>query len=276
MNERHDDGLSEPREPEAPVSPETPAAPEAWVPAAAPPVESTAKTSSTRRRAGIIGIILALLAIPGAKFVLPLIVGQTALAVIGAAMGGPYAKLPADVRAGFEQRFERVAPTGFTGMSEQEQADWIKDALSDGMPRLGDDLLVRRLSLQTLALEKADTSTCAAFALEDPVTDETSTKLVGYLDGDDLEDWFDIAISAIEAHAAGTAAPEAPSDAEFEPVFGAVFAGMAAADQEAVVALAEGNADEATACQAWLAVYRAIETLEPATRAMAARYDVLP
>lgn len=234
-------------------------------------------TASRRRKAGIVAVIVALLAIPGAKFLLPLLAGGAISVVIsGGAFVGPYERLPPDVRSAYQERIEAVEPPSFQTWAEAAQATWIESALVGGTPRLDDAELIRRLELQTTALRRADTATCAAFATETPITDATTGRLLHHLRDAELVDWYDIAIRAIEAQVAAVEIPRVISDTEAEALLVRVIEAAPPAESDAMQALFAGTADPALACAGFRALYEGIARLDPVDLAIAARLDVQP
>jgi hypothetical protein len=236
-----------------------------------------------RKRAALVGVIIVAAAAMGAvalKVLTGVLVAGIAAQALTGLFGGPYARLPSDVRNGFEHRVDAAVGDRIEGLSAPQTEARIEALLVDGLPRLDDETLVARLRLQVQALDAADTATCAAFTLSDlgvaRPTDEVSMAFIEGLDDASLTRWVEIQVAALEA--AGRASPAARTvTTEADELIAAVTEMVPAADLDSIVALTSGaSVSDAAACSAGRAIYHGVLALEPDDLAVVARFQVSP
>jgi hypothetical protein len=186
-------------------------------------------------------------------------------------------RLPADSRAEFERRLEAAAGD-IESMSNEEASRQVRIRVVAGMPRLDDTVLVRRLTLQTVALGRVDDATCGQFAQASfagqPQPEAIAIKLTDVLTEAELGEWFNVAVLALEADArkspAARSVPEPDASAVFERLLGSL-------DSTALQQIQTGatsTASAAEACVGARAMYNAIERLPDPDRRLIALADV--
>ncbi len=262
-----------PTYPTPPVSPNDPMPP---VPPPAP---------KKRSPVALIGLFLAVAgAALGAifvKFVLPLILVGAAGQVFDAAFGGPYMRLPADVRAGFEQRIEAVVGNRFDGQSDAEQTAGILTLVKAGLPRLDDGLVTTNFQLTGKALGAVDVASCAAVSRafvngSEPPNDPITT-MIGTLTDAELQQWFEIRVRAIEYEIAGTPDAIDISDEEVAPLYDQIFEIMDPAHIQTIGSLAGGQTvEDEPLCEAIRGLYSSVLLLPAEDVTLFSRYDVSP
>ena len=262
-----------------PVSPTPPVSPND--PMAAMPPPAPKKKSPV----ALIGIFLAVAgAALGAifvKFVLPLILVGAAGQVFDAAFGGPYMRLPADVRAGYEQRIEAAVGDRFEGQTDAEQTAGILALVLAGLPRLDDGLVTTNFELTGKAIGAVDTASCAAvsraFVNGTEPPSEPITAMIGTLSDAELQQWFEIRVTAIEYELAGTPAVIAVSDEEVAPLYDKIFELMDPAHIQTIGSIASGGTvEDGPLCEAIRGLYSSVLLLSPEETTLFARYDVSP
>lgn len=247
----------------------------------APAGDRQAARSSKSKRAGLVVGVVAALGVLAVKFVLPLVLVSVAGQALEAVFGGPYARLPSDVRDGFERRIEAAVGDQLEGLSDEEQSTQVQALIKAGLPRLDDATLETRYRIAGRAFDRADTATCAilaraVFTGTEP-SDNSNTKVIGALDDTDLRRWFEISVQAMEAEARGAPAATTVTDAAVEPLWEGVGSALSATDLAALVSIGNGETvDDASACSALRELYRATLGLPPAQVTLFARYDVSP
>jgi hypothetical protein len=167
------------------------------------------------------------------------------------------------------------------GMSDAAAADRLLFLVQHGLTRLDDPPLVRHLTLQTQALDRGGTATCAGFARaaiggKTPSSD-VARGLIGGLDDKSLQEFMDINIQGLEAEARNAPATRIVSDADVEALFTRLAGQLPEQDVTAIQALANGTTttDDA-ACHAVRSLYDTALTMEPKDVALLARYDIQP
>jgi hypothetical protein len=281
---------SEPATPHAPTSADDPTTPDAsqpgWLAAGAPP-ESAGPQPETPKRKGFgrVGYLLAGIVGVGAfaiwKFVVPLVLVGVAGQVFGSAFGGPYNRLPSDVRAGFEQRFEAAVGADFDDQTDAEQEARITALVKGGMPRLPDGLIDTNFRLSVKGMQTVNQAACTAIARsfftggEPP--DDAATALIDTLSDTELQQWFEIRVQAVEAESRGTPPAVLISDAAVDPLYEKVFLAMHQEDVDTFIQMANGTTvEDAKLCAAARGLYGSVLTLSPGEVLTFARYDVTP
>lgn len=244
------------------------------------PSETPAKTPVK-----LIGLVLAIVgAALGAifvKFVLPLILVGAAGQVFDGVFGGPYTRLPDDVRAGFEQRLKAAVGTTLDGQSEAEQSATILAMVAGGLPRLDDGLVGANFRLTAKAIGAVDVASCAAvsraFVVGGEPPPEPVTAMVNTLSDSELQQWFEIRVSAVEAQARGTPAQVLIDEEAVAPLYDELFEIMDPAHIETIGQIANGQTvEDAPLCTAIRGLYDSVLTLSAEDTTLFARYDVSP
>lgn len=163
-------------------------------------------------------------------------------------------------------------------MSNAEASRQIQARVQAGMRRLDDATLVRRLTLQTVALGKMDEASCGAFAQASfagrPQPETTAEKLMGAMTEAELVEWFNVAVLALEADARKSPEPRTVSEADTNTVFERLLGSLDPAGLEAIQTGADPSASPADACLGARTMYQAIEQLPDADRRLIALADV--
>ena len=251
----------------------------------APPASATGQPSTSGRRPktiviGAIGLVAALAVAIGMK-VAPFLAAGVLGSALAGAFGGPWDRLPSDVQAGFEQRLEAAVGDRLKSVDEAQRPAQIESLVRSGMQRLSDDRLVRRLILQTKALGAGDGSVCAAFgrqALAGSAVDATTaTALFSALPTEDVVEWIEIGVEAIEAEAREAPDPIFASEAEASALIDSIFASLPESQVQTMADVNQGlEATDAEVCAAILGLYDAANNLGPDSLAVMARIDVQP
>ena len=258
----------------APAAPPPPGPESGAVPPAAPP-----------RNRGRLGLVLAALAggagIVAVKILSGLVVGSVVGSALGSFFGGPYQRLPPDVRTQFEQRIKAGLGNQLDGLSETAAVDRVRSLVQRGIVRLDDPLLVRYMTVQVQALDHSETATCAAFARASVggkvPSAEISRGLLGKLDDRSLQEFMEINVRALEAEARAAPAARTISEDQADAMFERLAPRLSSQDVDTIQALGAGTTvtDEA-ACSAVRNLYDTALTMDPADVALFARYDVQP
>jgi hypothetical protein len=248
-----------------------------------PPVAPA--TPPKKSPVALIGVFLAVAgAALGAifvKFVLPLILVGAAGQVFDAAFGGPYMRLPADVRAGFEQRIEAAIGDRFEGQSDAQQTSGILALVKAGLPRLDDGLVTTNFQLTGKAIGAVEVASCAAvsraFVNGSEPPNDPITAMIGTLTDAELQQWFEIRVTAIEYEVAGSPAAIDISDEEVAPLYDKIFAIMDPAHIQTIGSIASGQTvEDGPLCDAIRGLYDSVLSLSAEDRTLFARYDVSP
>jgi hypothetical protein len=226
-------------------------------------------------------VVGAALGVTFVKFVLPLILVGAAGQVFDAAFGGPYMRLPQDVRAGFEQRIEAAVGDRFEGKSDAELATGILALVKAGLPRLHDGLVTRNFELTGKAMGAVDVPSCAAvsraFITGAEPPNDPITAMVGTLSDAELQEWFEIRVSAVEDEVAGSPPVIDISDEEVAPLYDKIFAVMDPAHIQTIGSIAGGQeVEDEPLCAAVRGLYFSVLTLPAEDVTLFARYDVSP
>lgn len=200
---------------------------------------------------------------------------------LGALFGGPYDRLPSDVRSGFELRLDSALGSQLNGLSDADRTARVQALIDDGLPRLDDATLVARFGLLGQAIDQTDVATCAAFARADfggtQASDEVSTKLVSGLDDPSLQRWVEINIEAIEAAARGAPPAHVITADDANAQLTTLVDGLSAADQATSSSLTSGGTvTDADACAVERSLDQGTLALAPADLAVMARLVVSP
>ena len=289
--------MTEPRTPspssgDEPTQPATPAAAppptDAPPPAVPPPADApvawgsgsgTPPAKPARTRGGqilvlVLAIVAAIAGAVGVRFL-----GQQAASLLGASFAGGevWNRLPADARDDFERRL-KAAAGDLESMSHEEAGRQVQTRVQAGMRRLDDATLVRRLTLQTVALRKIDEASCGAFAQASfagrSQPESTAEKLMAPMTEAELVDWFNVAVLALEAEARKSPEPRTASEAETNAVFERLLGSLDPAGLEAIQTGADPSASAAEACLGARTMYDAIEQMPAADRQTIALADV--
>lgn len=288
---RQDDFGTGAGEPSAPVSPEEPAPetaetssqvpPSPWAGGAPEgPVEPPAGKPKGKLIAAV-GVLAAVVVGLVVKFALPVVIGSAIGSAISSAFGGPWEQLPSDVRAGYEQRIKDAAGDRLDGLSKALVGTTVEGWVVAGLPRLDDVKLTRHLELEVQALRQTDEETCAGFsrhaASGTPFPNDVAVKFVSALDEAATIDWVGINVDAIEAELRDSPERTSVPASQSDPVLTAIVDQMSEADLQTLVALSGSETvTDAEACAAVRSLYDFALLLDPAERAVLARYDVQP
>lgn len=229
---------------------------------------------------GAVGLVAALAATIAIK-VLPFFAAGVVATALSGAFGGPWDRLPADVRNGYEQRLEAAVGNRFDGLSDAETGKRVEKLIFDGMLRLGDERLVRHLELQIDALHRTGDATCASFGRQSfggvAIADATSDALISSLETNGLVEWIGINVEAIEAETRGSPDKITVAESEVNRVFEAIVGGMTETELATISAInSGGTATDADVCAAIRSLYDKTQVLEPTLEAIMARYDIQP
>lgn len=263
-----------------PVSPTPPVVPGGPEPPPPPPA-APAKKSSKGLIAGFVAVAAAAIGLILVKFVLPLAIVGIAGEVLDSAFGGPYVRLPGDVRSGFEARLKTALGDTLKDQTDPEQSATILRLVTSGLPRLEDGLVDQNFRLTSKALAASDGASCAAVSravvagTEPP--ESAASAMINTLSDTDLQQWFEIRIAAVEAEVRGSPAQVVVEDAAVGPLYDKLFAIMSSGDIDTFRALAGGETvEDAALCSAVRSLYASVLTLPAADAVLFARYDVSP
>jgi hypothetical protein len=228
---------------------------------------------------GAIAVVAALVAGIGGKLLLGLLATSVAGAALSAVFGGPWDKLPSDVRNRYEDRLEAAVGSRLDGLSKEQQATQVEAWLHSGYVRLDDTRLVRHLELEVDALSKTDVSGCASFGRSSitgkRIDDDTSDKLVGALDQASMVEFLGMNVDAIEAELRGAPPPLHVTDVQTSPILQQMLTGLNPAEIQTLANLNAGqSATDAEVCTAIRSLYRQALALDPGSKAILARLDV--
>ena len=253
--------------------------------AVAPPVSGgPAKAKGKGKGKGGMVAVIAAVALGGGGLFLKYGLGFLAATVVsgalGSVFGGPFEKLPSDQKQAFERRYDAAVGDTLKGLSDTDASTKVEKLIVDGMPRLPDAPLVERLQLFSLILQGADEPTCATLARSLTVggTDEKAfAKALETLDLAKYARWVDINLTAMEAQAAGTPAPRAPTEEAVNLMFDHLSPHLTEAQVNGIVALTDGTeVADSEACSSFRALYAGLLALDPVDLNTAALYEVTP
>lgn len=267
--------------PDAPVAyVPPPIPPPGQLPPTPPPVEPP-KKSSTKLVGAFVAVVAAAVGAIFVKFVLPLLLVGAAGQIFDSAFGGPYMRLPGDVRSGFESRLEAALGATLKDQSDAEQTATIQGHVKAGLPRLSSSLVDANFRLTSKALGAVDVPSCAAVSravvtgAEPP--NAAATALINTLSDSELQQWFEIRVSAIEAQARGTPEQVVVSDETVAPLYDKLFEVMDPASIDTIGSIATGETvEDAALCTAIRDLYASVLTLSTEDALLFAQYDVSP
>jgi hypothetical protein len=267
--------------PDAPVAyVPPPIPPPGQLPPTPPPVEPP-KKSSMKLVGAFVAVVAAALGAIFVKFVLPLLLVGAAGQVFDSAFGGPYMRLPGDVRSGFESRLEAALGATLKDQSDAQQTATIQGHVKAGLPRLSTSLVDANFRLTSKAIGAVDVASCAAVSravvtgAEPP--DAAATAMINTLSDSELQQWFEIRVSAIEAQARGTPDQVLVTDETVAPLYDELFAVMDPANIDTIGKIATGETVEDEAlCTAIRDLYASVLTLSTEDALLFAQYDVSP
>jgi hypothetical protein len=189
-------------------------------------------------------------------------------------------RLPEQQRSILLERLEALTTDFEGGWSAQVEAR-VRILFNDGLVRLDDDLLVRRLQLSSAAFEAMDNSVCAAITRTGyagrMLSYEQAIAIMASLDAAQLSDWLDIHIQAAEAEKAGRPSARELSESETERVAIQLVRQLSTQDIDVLLALEERRpVGDAELCRATRAFYAAALQLPRRDRVIMALADVAP
>ena len=249
------------------------------------PVPGDAAPPPKRRsRAMIVGgiaILAGLIGSVGGKILIGLLAANVAGAALSSVFGGPFDKLPGDVKDGFEKRLETAIGNRLDGKSDSEKEAQVTAWLRSGFSRLNDASLVRHLELEVEGLNKTDVGGCASFGRASiggqPISSDTSNKIVGALDQLRIAEFLDLNITAIEAELRGSPAAVHVTAAQTSTAFETMIGGLGGPELRTLQNMTSGTSStDAEVCTAIRGLYREALELDPAGKALVARFDVDP
>ncbi len=245
-----------------------------------PPVEPK-KKSPVGRVAAFLVVAAAAIGAILVKFVLPLVLVGAVGQVFDSAFGGPYGRLPGDVRSGFEKRLDTAFGTSLDGQTDTQKTTRVLTAVKSGLSRLDDSLVAQNFQLTTKAIGAVDVPSCAAVSraivagTEPP--EAAANAMINTLSDAELQQWFEIRISAIEAELRGSPAQVAVADDQVNPLYEKLFTVMSPEDIDVIGNLAGGETvDDAALCTAVRDLYSSVQGLSVEEALLFARYDVSP
>jgi hypothetical protein len=215
------------------------------------------------------------------KILSGLVVGSVVGSALGSFFGGPYQRLPPDVRTQFEQRIKTGLGNQLDGLSEAAAADRVRSLVQRGIIRLDDALLVRYMTVQVQALDRSETATCAAFARASVggkvPSAEVSRGLLGTLDDRSLQEFMEINVRALEAETRAAPAARTVSEDQADGMFERLGTRLSSQDVDTIQALgASTTVTDEAACRSVRNLYDTALTMDAADVALFARYDVQP
>ena len=239
--------------------------------------ESIVKAKPKRGRiAALGGGIVVVVGLVALRFIL---VGAAAVGWT-AAFGGPWDKLPASTRDGYEQRIKAAMGEEIFKKSDTEIGTKMDSLILDGLPRLSDDLLVKRMSLFSLMYGRIDVATCARQArieLAATGTYDMDDSLVNTLSTDEYTALIESNVQAIETASRGAPAQQVPSQTAVDAAYAHLFDLLGTESTTAIVDLSNGTemSDEAT-CRATRSLYDHLAAVTDAEQIVLARDFVAP
>ena len=266
-------------QPEAPV-----AGPDPIVPGADPALaagtlwQPTGKPRSRRMR-----IVVAAIVVVGVLLVIGSIgsaINRASTGYASTLYGGSFEKLSSEDRKALSDRFDRMLAGKLDGLSQQQIEDRVVELVRGGLPRLDDASLVRRLRLQTTAIDAATEADCSAFSRASlagqPVSSDIGLRVIANLDGKQLADWMDVQADAIEAELASAPPQRRVTQGDVETTLQSIFGGMDQAMIDRIVAVNDhpATSTDADVCAAVRAIYDSGVTLTTPDIELLARYDV--
>jgi hypothetical protein len=246
-----------------------------------PAFEPPKKKTPVGRLTAFILVAAAALGAIIVKFVLPLVLVGAVGQVFDSAFGGPYMRLAGDVRSGFEKRLDTAFGNTLDGQTDSEKTARVQTAVESGLSRLDDNLVSKNFQLTTKAIGAVDVPSCAAVSraivqgAEPP--ESAANAMINTLSDSDLQQWFEIRVSAIEADLRGAPAQVAITDDQVNPLYEKLFGVMSSDDIKVIGDLAGGaTVEDQELCTAVRDLYSAVLGLSADEALLFARYDVSP
>lgn len=255
-------------------SPSTVPAPVAWDSRGSGSSPKPARTRRGQILVVIVAIVAALAGAAGARFLF-----QQGASLLGSSFAGGevWNRLPADARGDFERRI-KAAAGDIENMSDGAARSEIQTRVQSGMRRLDDATLVRRLTLQTVALGKLDDASCGAFAQASfagrAPPQAIAVKLIGALTDAELIEWFNMAVLALEAESRKSPDQRSASGAEADAAFERLLGSLDSASLEQIQRGAAATASSTEACAGSRVLYDAVERMPDSDRQLIALADV--
>jgi hypothetical protein len=191
--------------------------------------------------------------------------------------------VPEAARDEFRDAYRELLADRMQGKNALQIANETAELTRKGFARLGDDDLVRRLDLQTLALGRASTEDCAAFMRMGlggigNIDLAVAGRIVLELDGDELVEWYRLSIKALRAQLAESPAARIASQADFEAAFGDIAARWNQSEVDLVTSVTANpaSASDADVCRLADLIYGHLDVLSDADYATLALYDISP
>ena len=255
--------------------------PSGVVPPAPPALEQPKKKSSAGRLAAVVAVGGAAIGAILVKFVLPLVLVGAVGQVFDSAFGGPYGRLPGDVRSGFEKRLDTAFGKTLDGQTDSAKTSRVQSAVKSGLSRLDDGSITTNFQLTTKAINAVDVPSCAAVSraivsgAEPP--EAATNAMINTLSDSDLRQWFEIRIAAVEADLRNSPPQIAITDAQVDPLYQKLFTIMQANNITVIGKLAQGGTvEDAELCTAIRDLYTSVQGLSADEALLFARYDVSP
>jgi hypothetical protein len=255
-------------------------------PTAAAPAEGATwggQPSGRRTRRGPLFGGLAILAGVIGTIGWKLLVGTVAAGVVGGTLsslfGGPWEKLPSEVRSSYQHRLETAIGNRLDSVSDTAATTQFRTWLQSGYARLDDARLVRHLQLEIDALRRADEKDCASFGRQSvggtTVDGDTSAHLIASLDQASMAEFLGLNVDAIEAELRGSPAPVIVSNAESGALFERLLGGLNASQMQTLSSMSSGSSvDDHATCEAIRGLYGQSLALDAPSLAVLARIDV--
>jgi hypothetical protein len=212
-----------------------------------------------------------------------ILVGTVAVGIVGGTLssffGGPWDKLPADVRTSYQSRLETAVGKRLEGLSDQAASAQFETWLHGGFVRLGDAKLIRHLQLEIAALNRAAEKDCATFGRESvggkSVDDDTAKALVAALDQPGMVELIGLNVDAIEAELRGSPAQVRADQTEGGSIIRRMLAQLSPAQLTSLTAIGSGQTvSDRDACDAVRGLYGQSTSLDQGSLATLARIDV--
>jgi len=212
-----------------------------------------------------------------------ILVGTVAVGIVGGTLsslfGGPWDKLPSDVRASYQQRLETAVGKRLDGLSNTAAATQIETWLKGGFIRLDDHKLVRHLQLEIDALNRVAEKDCASFGRSSvggkSVDSETSQTLTASLDQAGIVELIGLNVDAVEAELRGSPSAVHASDGMSGPILQRMLANLTPTQVQTITAVTSGGSpNDHDVCDMIRGIYRGASSLDPSSLAILARVDV--
>jgi hypothetical protein len=160
------------------------------------------------------------------------------------------------------------------GQRSEQEAEALSWQLSrQGMHRLSDEQLLRRVSLRSKMLAPVPNGTCAAIVRDTP-TDAQLKEALEKLEGKDLEAFFTLSTEAVRAELQHLPPPTVVSEVDFPTAFGALLSALPEEQAERLAALllrGPAQTSDEEVCWAERTFLNALLSLNEPHRSMLAR-----